>query len=135
MPDRRTARCQCEQLAITVSGEPTAVLACSCLACQRRTGSVLHVSATFPSRAIVEIHGEETLYARTSESEGVVTFHLCPTCGSTVYWYEGSGESEVGIAVGCFADPGFPAPTAAYHARAAHPWVGLPPGIERHDDG
>jgi hypothetical protein len=131
----RTARCQCSQLTITVAGEPSAVLACSCLACQRRTGSVLHVSASYPADAVIAIAGNETLFARPSESEGTITFHLCPTCGTTVYWYEGPQAEAVGIAVGCFADPNFPPPTVAYHALQAHPWIGLPAGVELRDGG
>ena len=39
----------------------------------------------------------------------------------------------IGVAVGCFADPEFPAPTVAIYDALRHPWVrGLP--IETHRD-
>jgi hypothetical protein len=42
----RHAACSCEQLRLTVEGEPVRVsIICHCLACQRRTGSVFGVQA------------------------------------------------------------------------------------------
>ena len=130
----RTATCQCGSLRVQVTGEPDAVIACSCLACQRRTGSVLHVSATFPEGAVVAIDGPETVYQRPSEAEGTISFHLCPTCGTTVYWPEGDAGAT-GIAVGCFADSTFPPPTTSFWSVTEHPWLGLPTTITRHAAG
>ena len=39
------------------------------------------------------------------------SFHSCPNCGSSVYWRADIRPDHYGIAVGCFADPGFPIPT------------------------
>ena len=56
-----------------------------------------------------------------------LTFHFCPTCGSTVYW-EGEGfPGYVVVAIGNFADPNFPAPTIAVWEDSRHPWLSLPP--------
>jgi hypothetical protein len=61
-------------------------------------------------------------------------FRFCPDCGSTVYWDHGGGEGSVAVAVGAFADPGFPPPTVSVYATRRHPWVSLPPSIvERWD--
>jgi len=55
-----------------------------------------------------------------------LTFHFCPTCGSTVYW-EGEGfPGFVAVAIGTFADPNFPAPTIAVWEESRHPWISLP---------
>ena len=64
---------------------------------------------------------------QTAESGNAMTFHFCPTCGSTVYW-EGKGfPGYVAVAIGNFADPKFPAPTIAVWEESRHPWVALPP--------
>jgi hypothetical protein len=63
---------------------------------------------------------------RRGESGNTVTFSFCPTCGSAVY-FENEGFPEfVGIAVGSFADPNFPAPTIAAREETRHPWLSLP---------
>jgi hypothetical protein len=83
---------------------------CHCLECQRRTGAVISNQARFP-REQITFAGEAKAWRRTAESGKGLTFHFCPTCGSTVYW-EGEGfPGYVAVAVGNFADPDFPAPT------------------------
>jgi hypothetical protein len=64
---------------------------------------------------------------RTAESGNAVTFHFCPTCGSTVYWESEGFPGYVAVAIGNFADPNFPAPTIAVWEESRHPWVSLPP--------
>jgi hypothetical protein len=43
----REATCHCGQLRLTVEGEPFNVSICSCLACQRRTGSAFGMQAGY----------------------------------------------------------------------------------------
>jgi hypothetical protein len=58
-----------------------------------------------------------------------MTYHFCPTCGSTVYW-EGQGfPGQVNVAIGAFADPAFPSPTIAVWGETRHPWMSLPPDM------
>jgi hypothetical protein len=100
---------------------------CHCIECQRRTGAVLSNQARF-NRDQITVSGKSTAWKRTAESGNVLTFHFCPTCGSTVYW-ENTGFPELfAVAIGTFADPSFPAPTIAVWEEMRHPWVTLPPG-------
>jgi len=122
----RHAACSCGQLHLTIEGEPVRVSMCHCLACQRRTGAVISNQARFP-RERVTVAGQSSTWSRTAESGSVVTFHFCPTCGSTVYWGSESFPGLVVVAIGNFADPTFPAPTIAVWEEARHPWVSLPP--------
>jgi hypothetical protein len=39
----------------------------------------------------------------------------------------------VGVAVGAFADPNFPAPRVSIYDSRRHPWVQLPPGTKPFD--
>ncbi|MGB8111845.1 MAG: GFA family protein [Pseudolabrys sp.] len=41
-------------------------------------------------REQVTFAGKATAWMRTAESGNALTFHFCPTCGSSVYW-EGEG--------------------------------------------
>ena len=97
-----------------------------CLECQRRTGAVISNQARFRPDQIT-VAGKSTVWKRTADSGSVVTYHFCPTCGSTVYWESESFPGLVVVAIGNFADPTFPPPTIAVWEEARHPWVVLPP--------
>ena len=121
----RRAACSCGQLQLTIEGEPVRISLCHCLECQRRTGAVISNQARFP-RGQVAFVGHSTAWRRTAESGNVLTFHFCPTCGSTVYWENEGFPGIVAVAIGNFADPSFPAPTIAVWEESRHPWVALP---------
>ena len=95
---------------------------CHCLACQRRTGSVLSVQMRFP-RAQVRIEGESRAWRRVAESGNTLEFHFCPTCGSTVYWLLDAMPDLVAVTVGNFADPTIPPPRYSVWEEHRHPWT------------
>ena len=127
----RTATCSCGQLRVTVPDGPVRAAICNCLACQKRTGSVFGVQASWP-KADVVTQGEAKVWRRIGEEEGgAYDFRFCPTCGSTV-WYTAEDEPDfVAVAVGAFADPSFPAPVRSIFEHRRHPWVGLPESVLR----
>ncbi len=125
----RNAACLCGRLRLTARGDPAGAAACSCSACQRRTGSVYGVSAYYPASAVTT-DGEAKAYARTAANGRQVVHHFCPDCGSTL-WFTGDFDARiVGVAVGCFADPDFPAPQRAVWTGTQHRWVRFPDGME-----
>lgn len=105
---------------------------CHCLACQRRTGSVFGAQARF-RREDVTLSGESTAFVRAGDSGRHATFHFCPACGSTVYYFLEGLEDVIAIPVGAFADPAFPEPGFSVWEERMHGWVGLPEGIEHHN--
>jgi hypothetical protein len=125
----RTAHCQCGALRVIASGEPTQVYVCHCQACQRRTGAVVHAGTNF-LKSQVRIEGQSKEYARAADSGRVVRFHFCPECGSNVYWYPERLPDAIGIAVGAFADPNFPAPTASLWEASKHPWINISGSVD-----
>lgn len=128
----RTASCTCGQLRITVEGEPRGVGLCHCLACQRRTGSVFAALAGFS--APYTVNGRATEYVRTGDAGARFRFRFCPVCGTNVFHTEeGEPPGRVSVAVGAFADPGFPPPQVSVYDSRRHPWVQLPPAIRTHD--
>ena len=120
----REAKCACGKLRVTCEGEPLSVALCHCRACQRRTGSSYGIVAFFETHR-AKMHGASTRFERSSDSGYPVTFHFCPTCGSTVYWFPARKPGHVGIAVGAFADPDFPRPAKEVHREHRHPWIKL----------
>ena len=123
---RRTASCQCGQLAVCCTGEPAVVSVCHCLDCQRRTGSVFGAGAFFARDQVVVEAGHSSRYRRESASGSGVVFHFCGQCGSTVWWEPERVPSMVGVAVGSFADPDFPAPVQGTWSERQHRWLQLP---------
>lgn len=118
----RTATCSCRQLRVTCEGEPLRVSICHCLECQKRTGSVFAVQARFP-RDRVAFEGKSSQWSRAGDSGGRATFHFCPVCSSIVWWQPDAMPDIVLVAVGTFADPGFPPPTVSVYEGRQHPWT------------
>ena len=129
----REASCCCGQLRLTTAGEPVRISICHCLECQRRTGSVFGTQARF-KRAQVTIEGRAADYVRKGHSGDPITFRFCPACGSTVYWTLSALPELIAVAVGAFADPGFPAPRVSVYERRRHPWVAMPATVAEHLD-
>jgi hypothetical protein len=127
----RTASCTCGQLRITIEGEPRGVGVCHCLACQSRTGSVFAALASFGTPYTVT--GEATEYIRTGDQGAQFRFRFCPVCGTNLFKTEEGYEGSVAVAVGCFANPDFPAPTVSVYDCRRHGWVRLPEGCEAFD--
>ncbi|WP_082675664.1 GFA family protein [Aureimonas ureilytica] len=131
----REAACQCGQLVLRYSGEPAVVSLCNCLDCQRRTGSTFGVGAFFARERVTVAHGTSTPFKRKGDSGSSITFHFCGVCGSTVWWEPEQVPSIIGVAVGAFADPSFPAPTQATWEKQRHRWLNLPDEVARYSSG
>lgn len=124
---KRMATCACGALSATCAGDPAKVSMCHCAACQRRTGAPFSIAAFFPLGA-VDINGESRSFRRPSDKGpgADVVFHFCPNCGTNLYWHAERMPHLVGIAVGAFADPAFPAPEQSVYNETRHPWFKTP---------
>jgi hypothetical protein len=119
----REAHCSCGQLRLACEGEPVRISICHCLECQRRTGSVFGTQARFSRARVTRIEGRATAFTRIADSGNEITFHFCPACGTTVYWELARMPDILAVAIGAFADPGFPAPGVSVYERRQHAWV------------
>ncbi len=126
---KRTASCGCGNLTVTTSGEPSEVYACSCLNCQRESGSAFSYGAIYPETA-VSIAGERRVWRRHGDSGRWVETEFCPTCGVTVCYRMESSPEVIGVSAGCFTDPDFAKPEKLYWAARRHRWLEFPEGIE-----
>jgi hypothetical protein len=71
---------------------------------------------TFPTE------GAKPAEFRSCDSGGA-TYHFCPECGSTVYWDIAIAPDFLGVGVGSFADPAFPAPIISGFEAYGAEWV------------
>ena len=108
---QRKASCACGQLWLQAEGDPIRVSLCSCLKCQRRTGSAVAAVSHFRREQITAINGVRKEFTRCSETNRWVKNHFCPECGATAYYEAEVVPDVVAVPVGAFADPSFPAPT------------------------
>lgn len=126
----RTAQCCCGSLQLVATGDPTLVAACHCTECQRRTGAAFGVAAYF-EKSQVKPKGAYKIYTRDGQEGRKVRMHFCPECGITVYWDADFLPTHIGVAVGTFLDPSFPAPTRSVWEQSRYPWVNFNHDIER----
>ena len=94
----------------------------------------MHAGAYF-LKTDVRCEGLNRAYTHRADSGRGLHFHFCPNCGTSVYWEADVAPDFLGIAVGCFADPAFPAPSFSIWEEGLHPWLGLPAGIDRFSQG
>ena len=125
----RTASCACGGLKVTTRSEPISVYVCSCLDCQRKTGSAFSFCATY-RKAAVSITGEHRPWRKTGDAGRWVEFSFCPTCGGSVFAHFEALPDLVGVSAGCFADPQFAMPGTHYWASRQHRWLGWPEDTE-----
>ena len=97
---------------------------------------MFQVSPVFPDTQSITITGDTIIYngleikgAGTTNGDEI-SYHFCPTCGSTVFWTF-TGRPILAVAVGNFADPDFPAPTAELYAPYRHHWLQPVAGAEQ----
>lgn len=128
------AQCQCGQLHIQCSVQPTAVVACHCLACQRRSGSPYGVLAQYPAEVLL-IGGEATRYVRPTDEGNTFETFFCPQCGSTVYAKAGKHPALILVALGAIADPAFDAPVRSVWEETMHHWVTIPGDVQHFAKG
>ena len=127
----RIATCRCGQLQARCHGDPVRISVCHCLDCQKRSGSAFAVQARWPETQ-VELTGTYSEWAQAGDSGELATFRFCGTCGATLAYSNEGMPGLIAIAVGAFADPGFPPPHFSVYENRKHSWVAvLSDDIER----
>lgn len=129
----RIATCRCGQLTAKCYGEPVRISVCHCLDCQKRSGSAFAAQARWPDDR-VEMSGEFAIWSQAGGSGQHATFRFCRTCGVTLAYVNEGMPGMTAIAIGAFADPGFPPPQFSVYESRKHGWTAvLGDDIERLD--
>jgi hypothetical protein len=132
MPDElrtRTATCSCRGVELVLAGEPRRVYACSCLECQRATGSAFAYRAIYADSAVLSMKGETKSWRRAGSSGQWLEQTFCTTCGSLVYMRAEGLKGALSVSAGCLEDPEYSAPQMLHWAQRKHRWLALP-GVE-----
>ena len=130
---QRRAECSCGGLVAVCAGDPMRISVCHCLNCKRRTGSAFGVTAWYGGDQVT-LSGSSKAYERIGDEGGRATFRFCPVCGTTVAWTIDRMPGRTAVAVGAFADPGFPPPRVSVYEQRRCAWVDIDvPGLERWD--
>lgn len=129
----KTAACACGKLTVTASAPPQFTHACSCLDCQRRSGSAFTYSAFFDEAAVRVDGPSQTWRSSSSQAGRWSDVSFCPTCGVSVFMRLEALPKIVCVAAGCFADREFSPPGKLFWTSRRHHWLELPDGIERVD--
>lgn len=121
----RTASCSCQQVQLVLAGAPRRVYACSCLECQRCTGSAFAYRAIYPDAAVRSQTGETRSWRRTGTSGQWLEQTFCTTCGSVVFMRAEALKDALSVSVGCMQDQEFPPPQMLHWSDRKHRWLGL----------
>jgi len=124
----RHAQCQCGALSADAEGDHEAVVLCSCLECQARSGSAFGLGIYY-QRAQVSLKGEAREYVRVADSGQPFHQFFCPKCATTLYWHSDRDPDRIGIAVGAFDDVHFAPPARSVFEQSKHDWFALPAGL------
>ncbi|OWK31369.1 glutathione-dependent formaldehyde-activating enzyme [Sphingomonas dokdonensis] len=100
------------------------VSVCHCLDCQRRSGAPFAAQARFPEDAVT-VTGTPRQWRRVGSSGSAAVHHFCVTCGTTLFYVLERQADLIAVAVGCFADPHFPAPGYSVYENRRHPWIAI----------
>jgi hypothetical protein len=128
-----TARCACGQVEMSVRGAVVSMLMCSCLDCQRATGSGHASVALVPAEALT-LAGNAKSFDRPSDSGATFTRHFCPECGTPLYGQSSRAPDMRMIPVGFFAGQNaWYEPNQLIFARSQQAWDLVADHLPRHD--
>ncbi|MDX2275357.1 MAG: GFA family protein [Hyphomonadaceae bacterium] len=118
------AQCQCGGLRAEIIGPLDAVVVCSCVACQQRTGAAFGEGA-YAARADIVLSGEAKEFVRPTDAGNTLHQFFCPKCGTTLYYFSSRAPDRIGIAVGCIEGGEKLKPTRSVFETSKHDWLDL----------
>ncbi|MGB3025310.1 GFA family protein [Paradevosia shaoguanensis] len=126
------ASCACGAISVSVRGRILAMLLCSCLDCQKATGTG-HSAVALAAPATVTITGETRSFVRPADSGALFTRRFCPTCGTPIAGSSSRAPEAIMLPVGLFgADTEWFVPNQLIFARSHHDWDAMAEGLPRY---
>lgn len=135
-PDRLmvdvTAACACGAVEMALHGRVLSMLVCSCLDCQRATGTG-HSTVALVSAEAVTLTGGTANFARPADSGAIFTRHFCPACGTPLYGQSSRAPDVRMLPVGFFAGQNeWFDPNQLIFARSQQGWDLVADHLPRH---
>ena len=126
------ASCACGAVEVRVEGTVRAMLMCSCLDCQKATGTGHSTFAILDDNAVA-IEGSTRSFERPAASGATFTQTFCPSCGTPIRGRSSRWPDACILPVGLFGkDTDWYAPTQLIFARSHREWDSIADGLPRH---
>lgn len=127
-----SAPCACGAITMAINGPVVSMFMCSCLDCQRATGTG-HATVALTPLAALTVTGAPKSFARPSDSGAVFTRHFCSDCGTPLYGQSSRAPDIRMIAVGFFAgNNSWYRPNQLIFARSQQAWDLIADHLPRH---
>ncbi|MCZ4345918.1 GFA family protein [Devosia neptuniae] len=126
------AACACGATEMSINGPCVSMFMCSCLDCQRATGTGHSTIALVPAGAF-GLAGKAKAFDRPSDSGATFTRHFCPDCGTPLYGQSSRAPDIRMIPVGFFAGQNdWYAPNQLIFSRSQQVWDLVADHLPRH---
>ena len=126
------ASCACGAVTVAVHGPIHSMFMCSCLDCQKATGTG-HSTVALVDTAAVTVTGDTRGFARIADSGATFTRTFCPACGTPLYGASSRAPEKRMLPVGLFgAQAGWFVPNQLIFARSHHDWDLIDADLPRH---
>jgi len=102
-----TGQCNCGEVRHQLPGPVTRQGICRCPACVRMTGALESPNIGVAPGNLEIVAGMPKAFKHPTSNEmcNSGAFHICPTCGSPLYWTD-AGNTEIAVFVGTLDDTG-----------------------------
>lgn len=122
--------CACGAVSLRVAGTVKSMFMCSCLDCQRASGTG-HSAAVAVASGDVAVTGETRSFDRPAASGATTTRWFCPICGTPLLARSSRATELTLLPVGLFAGAEWFVPNQLIFARSHHDWDVVPTELPR----
>ena len=120
--------CMCGAVRYEARGAPSRTEVCHCRMCQRNSGNVFAVYASFDSENVEFLKGAPKVYRSSSFAER----GFCADCGTPLTFQYLAARDDIGIAVGSFDEPARVKPDSHDGIESWVPWLVMDDGLPRY---
>ena len=134
--ETHTGGCACGAVRYRSTGQPSIGTVCHSRFCQRRLASAFGVMATFAEQSFELLQGElKEIEHRSDVSGRWLKMNFCPHCGTTVFHHSEFRPGMKTVAAGTFDEPGWFTIDRHIWLQSKLPWVSVPEGVARFEQG
>jgi hypothetical protein len=125
--------CACGRVGLTLTGTIKSMFLCSCLDCQKATGTGHSAVMVMPAKSLA-VSGAVKSFGRVADSGATFTHSFCPECGTPLFGRSSRAPDLVMIPAGLLGEQaGRFSPRHMIFARSHWEWDAVPPDLPLHD--